>query len=89
MRDHVTVEIKYLAVLRDHTGRPAEEVTFPRGASLHDVAGWLEQRYALTLPAPQLIATLNGYGWEQLREGLSTRIQEGDVICLFAPVAGG
>jgi molybdopterin converting factor small subunit len=89
LRDCVTVEIKYLSALRDHTGRPAEEVSFPPGASLHDVAGWLQQRYALTLPAPQLFATLNGDGWHRLRQGLSTRIEEDDVICLFAPIDGG
>jgi len=56
---------------------------------LWDVAEWLNQRYALSLPDPQVMVTLNGRGWEQLPAKLSTEIREGDVICLFPPIAGG
>jgi MoaD family protein len=83
------VQIKYLAALRDRTGRRREEVSFPPGATLRDVAEWLNQRYALSLPNPQVMATLNGRGWEQFPSKLSTKIKEGDIICLFPPIAGG
>jgi molybdopterin converting factor small subunit len=53
------------------------------------VAGWLNEQYDLSLPGPQVMATLNGHGWNQFSLKLSTRIKEGDIICLFPPVAGG
>ena len=83
------VQIKYLAALRDRTGRKREEVSFPSGATLRDVAEWLNQHYALSLPDPQVMATLNGRGWEQFPLKLSTEIREGDIISLFPPIAGG
>jgi MoaD family protein len=89
MKANVKVQIKYLAALRDRTGRRQEEVSFPPVATLRDVAEWLNQCYALSLPCPQVMATLNGRGWEQFPSKLSTEIKEGDVICLFPPVAGG
>jgi len=89
MKANVRVQIKYLAALRDRTGRKQEEVSFPPGATLQDVAEWLNKRYALSLPSPQVMATLNGRGWEQFPLKLSTEINEGDIICLFPPIAGG
>jgi MoaD family protein len=89
MKANVQVQIKYLAALRDRTGRRQEEFSFPPGATLQDVAEWLNQRYPLSLPDPQVMATLNGRGWEQFPSKLSTEIKEGDVICLFPPIAGG
>jgi len=83
------VQIKYLAALRDRTGRKRQEVSFPSGATLRDVAEWLNQHYALSLPNPQVMATLNGRGWEQFPLRLSTEIKEGDIISLFPPIAGG
>jgi MoaD family protein len=83
------VQIKYLAALRDRTGRKRQEVSFPSGATLRDVAEWLNQHYALSLPNPQVMATLNGRGWEQFPLKLSTEIKEGDIISLFPPIAGG
>jgi MoaD family protein len=83
------VQIKYLAALRDRTGRKREEVSFPSGTTLRDVAKWLNQHYALSLPNPQVMATLNGQGWEQFPLKLATEIKEGDIICLFPPIAGG
>jgi molybdopterin converting factor small subunit len=89
METTVSVQIKYLAALRDRTGHRREEVSFPPGATLQDVAGWLNEQHGLSLPGPQVMATLNGHGWTQLPSQLSTRIHEGDVICLFSPVSGG
>ena len=89
MKANVKVQIKYLAAFRDRTGRRQEEVSFPPGATLRDVAEWLNKRYALSLPNPQVMATLNGRGWEQFPLELSTEIKEGDIICLFPPIAGG
>ena len=89
METTINVEIKYLASLRDRTGRRREAATFGPGTTLQDVAGWLNDQYGLPLPGPQVMATLNGQGWTQLPSQLSTRLDEGDVICLFPPVSGG
>jgi MoaD family protein len=89
METSVRVQIKYLAALRDRTGRRREEVTFSLGATLQDVAAWLKAQYDLSLPNPQVMATLNEKGWNQFPLELSTEIKEGDVICLFPPIAGG
>jgi MoaD family protein len=89
METSVKVQIKYLAALRDRTGRRQEEVSFPPGVTLQDVAEWLNGHYGLSLPDPQVMATLNGSGWNQSPLKLSTEIKEGDIICLFPPIAGG
>jgi len=89
MGTKLRIEIRYLSAVRDRTGRGRDEVSFPVGATLREVAAWLKERHALSLPNRQWMATLNGSGWEQLPGGLSTELQEGDVICLFPPVAGG
>lgn len=89
MKASVKVQIKYLAGLRDRTGRRQEEASFPPGATLQDVAGWLNQRYTLSLPSSQVMAILNGRGWDQLPAQLATEIEDGDTICLFPPIAGG
>lgn len=89
MEKNVKVQIKYLAALKERTGCRQEEVIFPAGATLQDVAKWLNERYALSLPNPEVMATLNGRGWEQLPLKLFTEIKEGDEILLFPPIAGG
>ncbi len=89
MTADVKVLIKYLSTLRDRTGCREEEVSFPPGTTLQDVVTWLNERYGLSLPDPQVMATLNGKGWEQFPLKLSTPVKEGDVILLFSPIAGG
>jgi molybdopterin converting factor small subunit len=88
-KEEVRVQIKYLASVRERTGRRLEEARFARGSTLTDVAAWLAARYGLRLPDPNLIATLNGKGWNQLPDKLDGRIRNGDVICLFPVVSGG
>ncbi|MGD2143361.1 MAG: MoaD/ThiS family protein [Anaerolineae bacterium] len=89
MEASVRVKIRYLATLRDGMGRGGEEVEFPAGSTLQDLADWISGKYDLSLPAPRVMATLNGRGWNQLPLGMNTRIGEGDVIALFPPIAGG
>jgi len=89
MKTDVCVQIKYLAALRDRTGCRQEKVSFPPTATLQDVVEWLNRRYGLSLPNPQVMAVLNGRGWGQFPSKLATEIEEGDVICLFPPIAGG
>lgn len=86
---NIKVQIKYLVTIRDRTGRRQEEISFPLGSVLRDVAEWLNKRYALSLPNREIMATLNGRGWNQFPLKLSTEIKEGDTICLLPPISGG
>ncbi len=88
-KDSVKISIKYLVTIRDSTGRSREEVGFSKGCVLKDVVDWLNGRYDLSLPNPQVMAILNGRGWQQLPAKMATEIKDGDVICLFPPIAGG
>jgi len=83
------IQIKYLVTLRDVTGKRQERVSLPPESTLRDVAAWLDERYAISLPAPQIIAMLNGTVWELYPQKWSTEIHEDDEICLFPPVSGG
>lgn len=89
LKKNVKVQIKYFVTLREQTGRSQEQVSFPQGSVLEDVARWLNKHYDLSLPNPRVIAILNGRGWEQFPLKLATEIKDGDVICLFPPIAGG
>lgn len=89
MNDNIKVQIKYIALIRDKTGRRQEEVSFPQGTILKDVIEWLNDYYTLNLPNSQVMGILNGRGWEQLPSKLSTEIKGGDVILLLPPICGG
>jgi molybdopterin converting factor small subunit len=75
--------------LKDRTGKRQEQVNFPQGSTLQDAAEWLNERYVISLPNPQIMTILNGRGWDQYPQKWSTEIQDGDVICLFPPIGGG
>jgi len=85
----VTVAIRFLSALRDRAGVGEERLRLPWGATLRTVAEHLAQRHGLQVPAPAIMATLNGRGWSQADQGLDTPLQDGDVIHLFPPVSGG
>jgi molybdopterin converting factor small subunit len=85
----VRVEIRYLGALRDRAGHRQEEVDFPAGTTLSDIARWLSDSYQIAAPGSQAMAILNGRGWGQLPLKLGTEVRDGDVICLFPPIAGG
>jgi MoaD family protein len=89
LKTNVNIQIKYLVNLRDRTGKRQEEIAFPQGSTLQDVADWLKTQYDVSVPNPRIMAILNGRGWEQSPQKLSTEIQDGDVICLFPPISGG
>ena len=80
---------RQLGKVRKLTRKRQEHVSFPQGSRLHDVAVWLNERYAISLPTPQIIAMLNGKVWDLYPQKWSTEIQEGDEICLFPPIIGG
>jgi MoaD family protein len=85
----IRVRIRYLSAVRDLTHKREDVVTLPAGATLGDVATWLDERYGLAVPSAQVMAVLMGRGWEQLEQGLATKLHDGDAIALFPPVGGG
>ena len=89
MEASVKIQLKYLVNLRDQAGRRQEDVSFPQGSTLQDVAAWLNMQYAFALPNPRIMAIRNGRGWDQFPAQWATLIQEGDLICLFPPISGG
>jgi len=87
--EQVSVLVKFLSVLRDRMGVGAVTVALPRGSTLRAVSSYLAQEYGLRVPGDNVIATLNGHGWQQTAQGLDTRLLDGDVIHIFPPIAGG
>ena len=85
----VTVHLRYLSAVRDRTGRRADELSLPAGSTLGAVASWLAATYALEVPGPSLMATLNGRGWTQVPQGLGAELHGGDEIALFPMLSGG
>jgi molybdopterin converting factor small subunit len=85
----VHVRIRYLSAIREKTGTRQDEMTFPTGSRLSAVGEWLRSRYGLTVPGSALMSTINGYGWNQVPQGLATELKEGDEIALFPLLSGG
>lgn len=85
----LTVHLRYLSAVRDRTGRRSDELTLPVGSTLGSVASWLAATYALEVPGPSLMSTLNGRGWSQVPKGLAAELHDGDEIALFPMLSGG
>ena len=85
----VTVRIRYLSAIREKTGKRLDELDLPQGSTLTAVADWLKLTYGIAVPDPSLMSTLNGYGWNQVPQGLATELKEGDEIALFPLLSGG
>jgi molybdopterin converting factor small subunit len=85
----MTLTMKYLVTVRDKTGKREERVFLPEGSTLRDLSAWLHETYGIDVPDSHFMATLNGRGWKQYPEALSTVLKEGDTISLFPPIAGG
>ncbi|MDP7417751.1 MAG: MoaD/ThiS family protein, partial [Desulfobacterales bacterium] len=62
---------------------------FSGGANLGDVEAWLKTRYSFSLLDPQIMLTLNGKGWNQYPQKLSTELTEGDLILILPVISGG
>ena len=59
----------------NRTGRRQEEISFPPGATLQDVAEWLNGQYDLSLPNLQVMMTLGGSGLRKQTALLLTMLQ--------------
>jgi molybdopterin converting factor small subunit len=89
MTEYINIRFKYIATIRDKTGRRGEAIRFLKGANLGDVEAWLKTRYSLSLQDPQIMLTLNGKGWNQHPQKLSTELTEGDMIFILPVISGG
>jgi molybdopterin converting factor small subunit len=85
----IGVRVRYLSAVREKTGTRSDDLRLPVGSTLATVSGWLKDMYSLTVPGPDLMSTLNGYGWTQVPRGLATELREGDEIALFPLLSGG
>ncbi len=81
--------MRYLSAVRDQAGRREEAVELPAGSRLRELASWLGEKRGLKLPDPLVMATLNGRGWGQQKQGMDTPLAEGDEMALFPVVGGG
>jgi molybdopterin converting factor small subunit len=85
----ITVRVRYLSAVREQTGKRADELRLPPESTLANVSAWLLKTYAISLPGPDLMSTLNGRGWSQAPGSLSTQLHDGDEISLFPLLSGG
>ena len=85
----VRVRVRYLSAIRETTGKRQDELDLPAGSRLSAVAEWLKATYGLAVPGPSLMSTINGYGWNQVPQGLAAELHEGDEIALFPLLSGG
>ena len=89
MTDYINIRFKYLSSVRDKTGCQGEAAQFSKGANLGDVEAWLKTRYSLSFQDSQIMLTLNGKGWNQYAQKLSTELAEGDMIFILPVISGG
>ena len=85
----MTVAVRYLSALREKAGTRRDDLTLPAGSTLAAAADWVRDHRGLAVPGPGLMSTLNGHGWPQLPDGMSTVLREGDEIALFPLISGG
>jgi molybdopterin converting factor small subunit len=85
----IGLTVKYLVSLAEKVGCKEEKLSLPEGATLAELAAWLEARRGIKVPDPGIIAVLNGKGWMQHPSKLETRLRDGDMVLLFPPISGG
>ncbi|HYW81609.1 MAG: MoaD/ThiS family protein [Spirochaetia bacterium] len=85
----ITVRLRYLSAVRERTGTREDELHLPAGSTLAAVGAWLKLTYGIAVPDPSLMSTLNGYGWNQVPQGLATELRDGDEVALFPLLSGG
>jgi molybdopterin converting factor small subunit len=85
----ITVRVRYLSAIRERTGTREDDLRLPAGSTLAAVAGWLKLTYGIAVPDPSLMSTLNGYGWNQVPQGMATEMHDGDEVAFFPLLSGG
>lgn len=93
-----TIHVQYLAQLRDVVNRANEVVEMPPGCTLAELLGTLAGRHGQNASAhlvtsggePQrTLLTIVNEAAIPPREAAATLLQEGDIVTLMPPIAGG
>lgn len=89
----VTLELRFFATFREAVGQKTLERDYPEGTTVGDVLTDLVEEYEMDLfedgdLRPQLSIMKNGKDVVHL-DGLDTRLDDGDTLSVFPPVAGG
>jgi molybdopterin converting factor subunit 1 len=82
----LTIEILYFAAVRDLAGKSQETVTLsPDVRTIGALRAWLE------LAVPALAGHLAAVRWakNEVFVGIDATLDDGDVVALIPPVAGG
>ena len=96
----ITVTVKYFLGLGEGIGCKEERVTLPQGATVGELLEELFDRYgpdfrrevfddAAGRAHSYVFILVNGLALTQLREGLDTALDTGDVVILTRPISGG
>lgn len=93
-----TIRVQYLAQLRDAVDRAEEEVEISTGCTLAELLSSLAGRHGQSA-APHLVTpggkpqrallTIVNETTIPAREAATTRLEEGDIVTLMPPIAGG
>ena len=79
------VRVLFFGVLKDLTGKSADSIELPDGASLRDLLAHYENRIPdLKRSLPSLALAVN-----QQYSGPETVLKSGDEVALLPPVSGG
>ena len=91
-------KIKVFATIREITKNREIELESEDGVTVKDAVKLMVDRYGERLanyllekngkPKPAFLLMVNGISIKEL-EGLETRLQDGDVLAILPPVAGG
>jgi molybdopterin synthase sulfur carrier subunit len=89
----MTLELRFFATFREGVGQKTLEREYPDETTVGDVLTDLVEEFDLDLfedgdLRPQLSIMKNGKDVVHL-DGLDTRLEDGDTLSVFPPVAGG
>ena len=89
----MALELRFFATFREAVGQKTLEREYPEETTVGDVLTDLTEEYEMDLfedgdLRPQLSIMKNGKDVVHL-DGLDTRLDDGDTLSVFPPVAGG
>jgi len=92
------VIVHYFTVLREITGKREEEIDIQEGSTIEDALNFLNGKYGKKFEryifsgrehkGVRLLFLVDGQNVEKL-DGLRTKLQNGSVLTIVPPVAGG
>jgi MoaD family protein len=92
------VIVRYFTVLREITGKREEEIDAKEGSTVEAILSFLNEKYGKKFEryilsgrereGLKLLFLVNGQNIEKL-DGLRTKLQNGSILTIIPPVAGG